>query len=373
MPQFTKSRWALTLIGLILYAVDIVSDFWVGAKHLQDGNITWGILTIAFVLCASVCTQIFSYTWFRDDSHQKGQPADSCDILTGLHVTQMGIFTRYFQLLRRSFQALRSRPPLNNGDHHELFGLAADLSMLRLFEAFLESVPQLLLQLYILLLREGHASVLQCISMTFSFFNVAWSVVDYQRCLRRSVVQLTEMPCGLPTIVYLLYKLFAISARIFSLSLLLALSPFTILYMALVWFLCTVWAFALRTNFCNSRALEYMYRAIVGVILVFTFFNIKGQRTKVPMIVYYMFYVLQCIAAPFILYVFKPDMLGYEYTTPAIAAALLIGLGLLCVYYAHLHPRRMQRLPDKVDVGLDEVDGQEGQEDTTRMRNFLQI
>lgn len=222
--------------------------------------------------------------------------------------------------------------------------------------------------------------------MTFSFFNVAWSVVDYQRCLRRSVVQLTEIPSGLPTIVYLLYKLFTISARIFSLSLLLALCPFTILYMALVWFLCTAWAFALRTDFCNSRALEFMYRAIVGVILVFTFFNIKGKRTKVPMIVYYMFYVLQCISSPLILYVFKPDILGYEYATLAIVAGLLIGLGLLCVYYARLHPRRVQRsrsdLAKEVDseegqeAGSDTVDGPEGQEarsDTTRLKNFLQI
>lgn len=45
--------------------------------------------------------------------------------------------------------------------HQSLFGLASDLSMLKLFEAFLESVPQLLLQLCIIL---GHdeISVLQC-------------------------------------------------------------------------------------------------------------------------------------------------------------------------------------------------------------------
>lgn len=45
--------------------------------------------------------------------------------------------------------------------HQKLFCLATDLSMLKLFEAFLESVPQLLLQLYVVL---GHSecSVIQC-------------------------------------------------------------------------------------------------------------------------------------------------------------------------------------------------------------------
>lgn len=45
--------------------------------------------------------------------------------------------------------------------HHHLFCLAADLSMLKLFESFLESVPQLLLQLYIVLGHEKY-SLIQC-------------------------------------------------------------------------------------------------------------------------------------------------------------------------------------------------------------------
>lgn len=207
--------------------------------------------------------------------------------------------------------------------------------------------------------------------MAFSFLNVAWSMVDYRRCLRRSFAQLTEMPSGLPTIVYLLYKLFAISTRIFSLSLLLALSPLSIFFMALVWFLGTAWAFVQHTNFCTSKVLEFMYRAIVGVILVFTFFNVQGQKTKVPMIVYYIVYFLQSVSTPFLLYVFKPNVLRYEYATAGIAAGLLIGLGLLCVYYARLHPRETQRLHV-----ADEVDGmerQEAQSDKARMTRFLQI
>lgn len=49
----------------------------------------------------------------------------------------------------------------NTSHHNKLLSDAADLSMLKLFETFLESAPQLLLQLYI---RQSHDewSVLQC-------------------------------------------------------------------------------------------------------------------------------------------------------------------------------------------------------------------
>lgn len=76
------------------------------------------------------------------------------------------LVSRYYHLLKEGFQVVWTK---SNGDgvdklrevHKKLFCVATDLSMLKLFETFLESAPQLLLQLYILL---GHneVSVMQC-------------------------------------------------------------------------------------------------------------------------------------------------------------------------------------------------------------------
>ncbi|XP_062377196.1 XK-related protein 9 [Sardina pilchardus] len=374
--RFTKKRWILTVIGLILYAADIVLDIILGLKYLKNGHLVWGILTLVFILCASVCTQIFSYMWFRDDKLRDGTK-ESWHLIIGLHLSHMGIFTRYSQMLIDSFKVVWCKSTTLGNDHLKLFGQATDLSMLRLFEAFLESVPQLLLQLYIFLLGHGHNSVIHYLSMAASFLNVAWAVVDYRRCLRRSLPQLKEMPNGLPTIVYLLYKLFAISARIFSLSLLLVLSPFSILYLALVWFLSTVWAFFQKTDFCTSTALEILYRAIVGIILVFTFFNIQGQGTRAHMPIYYIFYVLQSISAPLFLWMWKPEVLRYEYGTGIIIAGLSIGLGLLCVYYGLLHQGGEEEGAEERVADQDEVDNMHRQVSESvispRMKKFLQI
>lgn len=72
---------------------------------------------------------------------------------------------RYYQLLKKGFNVVWMRTNSYTVEelkvvHHKLFCEATDLSMLKLFEAFMESVPQLLLQL--ILLGQDECSVLQC-------------------------------------------------------------------------------------------------------------------------------------------------------------------------------------------------------------------
>ncbi|XP_067233619.1 XK-related protein 9 [Chanodichthys erythropterus] len=367
--KFTIFRCLGTLLGLIFYVGDIVSDLLLSVQYFRSGHVTWAALTLVFVLIASVCIQIFSYAWFKDDEENEENDKDlsTCHLI-GIHVLQIGILTRYLQLLKKSFKALCSsktqeEEPLSR------FALATDLSMLRMFETFLESVPQLILQVYIIL-EHNHRSNLQYISMAVSFVNIAWTTVDYRRCLRRSLPHINEMPSGIPTAVYLSYKIFTITPRILSLTLFITLSTFSTLGMALIWLVATIWAFVENTEFCTSRVLEHLYRAIVGVILIFTFFNIKGENTKVHMTLYYIFTVCHNLAAPILLFLLKPGSERADYFLPIIFFILLsnsLGLGFLGLYYSLLHPHK--------PVG-DVVDGMEKlnpEPKTTRLDRFLQI
>lgn len=76
------------------------------------------------------------------------------------------VFDRFCRLLKLGFEVLFTKTTSLTVEelkdrHRQLFRQAADLSMLKLFESFLESAPQLLLQLYIL---SGHQeiSITQC-------------------------------------------------------------------------------------------------------------------------------------------------------------------------------------------------------------------
>ncbi|KAM6976506.1 XK-related protein 9 [Aplochiton taeniatus] len=376
-------RWILTIVGLILYVVDIGTDIGVGVQFYANYQLVWSGLTLLFVLVGLVVTQIFSYAWYSDDMNNpmvnpEGNRTTSGMSKAGLvsfHLFGMGLFTRYYHLLNKGFQVVFSKVPVDMTDdrrdyriHLKLFGLATDLSMLKLFETFLESVPQLLLQLYIIL-GHSHRSILQYISVACSFVNIAWALVDYRRCLRRSLPHVREMPSGLPTGAYLLYKLFTITTHILSYSLLLLVSSYSLAAMALVWLLATFWAHYLHTHFCSSRGLEWLYRGIIGLILSFTFFNAKGQNTKRDMILYYVFYSLVNFTAPFILTWLRPELKTAEYFLPVtclIYVGTLLGLFSLVLYYIFLHPRGQER-------EADEVDGQHFEPDTMhRIRSFLQ-
>uniref|UniRef100_UPI0037E78D8C XK-related protein 9 n=1 Tax=Semicossyphus pulcher TaxID=241346 RepID=UPI0037E78D8C len=379
--QYTKLRWSLTIAGLVLYVVDIWTDIALALKYFQERHFVWSGLTVTFVLVGLLVTQIFSYAWYRDDMSDVLQNPEGKAAVSGmskgglaaLHLCGMGIFTRFYQLLKKGFKVVWKSTHLYTLEerreaHHRLFCLATDLSMLKLFEAFLESVPQLLLQLYIALSHDG-CSVMQYLSMVFSFFNIAWALVDYRRCLRRSLPQISEMPSGVPTIIYLLYKLCTITSHILSYTLLLILSTYSTIAITVLWMLWTIWAHLLQTNFCSSRGLEIVYRAVVGVILTFTFFNVKGQDTRVAMTLYYFFYSLVNISAPLLLVLLGPETQTVTFlltVSGIIFGCLMLGLVCLVLYYLLLHPREKCR-------EADEVDGLGGEtETTTRVRNFLQ-
>lgn len=205
--------------------------------------------------------------------------------------------------------------------------------------------------------------------MTLSFSNTAWALVDYRRCLRRSLPYVRDMPSGLPTTMYLLYKFSTIVSHILSYSLFLLLSTYSTIALAVLWLLGTTWAHLLHTNFCSSKGLEFLYRAVIGVILIFTYFNVKGKDTKMSMTIYYFCYSLINITAPILLAFLKPELQTTTFfltVSGVIFGCTVLGLVFLMLYYLLLHPRGKWREADEVDGLAKET------QIARRMRTFIQ-
>lgn len=197
---------------------------------------------------------------------------------------------------------------------------------------------------------------------------VSWSTVDYQVALRKSLPdkKLFNGPC--PKLVYLFYKLFTILSWMLSVVLLLFLNvKIAFLLLLFLWLLGIFWAFKEQTDFCVSTSMEILYRIVVGFILIFTFFNIKGQNTKCPMSCYYIVRVLVTLGILIVFWFYPLSIFNADYFIPVsitIVLSLLLGIIFLLVYYGTFHPNRSE------ETKLDEVDGKPVQRGC-RMKYFL--
>ena len=100
--QYTKLRWICTVIGLVLYLVDVGTDIVLGITYFIARDFVWSGLTLLFMLLGAVSTQIFSYAWYRDDMRNVLINPDGNSRISGmskcgltlLHLSGMGVFTR---------------------------------------------------------------------------------------------------------------------------------------------------------------------------------------------------------------------------------------------------------------------------------------
>ncbi|XP_008062781.1 XK-related protein 9 [Carlito syrichta] len=370
--KYTKHNFMMSVLGIIIYITDLIVDIWVSVRFFHEGQYIFGVLALSFMLFGTLVVQCFSYSWFKADLKKAGQESQHCFLL--LHCLQGGVFTRYWFALKQGYHiAFQCRSETDNfmeeqmDPQKEVIDRVTDLSMLRLFETYLEGCPQLILQLYILL-EHGQENVSQCVAITVSCCAISCSTLDYQIALRKSLPEKRCLDGCCPKITYLLYKLFTLSSWMLSVVLLLFLNvKITLLLLLFLWFLSTTWAFQNQTHFCTSMSMEFLYRIVVGFILIFTFFNIKGQNTKCPMSCYYSVRVFATLGILIVFWVGPLFFFNSEYfifISITIVLTLLLGIIFLFVYYGNFHPNKSE------ETKCDEIDGKSAKRDC-RMRHFL--
>ncbi|KFZ55064.1 XK-related protein 9 [Antrostomus carolinensis] len=377
MMKFTKQNFIFLVGGIIIYVVDIGVDFWVASKYFCQGQYSWSILILCFRGLSSLITQIFSYEWFKND--WEGTDTGKPKWIFLVHLLQCGIFIRYWFALKYGCQAAFKQ---NSGDAPETdppnfiqkqaVDVVTDINMLRVFKTFLETTPQLFIQLYILM-EHGKNNFCQYAAIIISFCGISISMVDYQISLRKSLPDKEEFRV-LPKLVYLFYKLLTITSWIFSISLITLLSVRSSgMLLIFLWTCGFTWTLKQHTIFCKSKKMEYLYRTVVGIILIFTFFNIKGRKTKLCISIYYATHTVVTLGILFVYMFWKPSIImEIHFTIVSILTILSLVLGIifLVVYYRFFHPTAYCR----PQAHSDEVDGAAGQKDRVesgRFQNFL--
>ncbi|XP_025912088.1 XK-related protein 9 isoform X2 [Apteryx rowi] len=168
MMKFTKQDFIFLVGGIIIQVVDIGVDFWVASKYFCEGQYSWGILILCFRGLSSVVTQLFSYEWFKND--WENPDPEKLKWIFLVHFFHCGIFIRYWFALKYGCQAAFkqnssrdvSETDCPNFIHKQAIDIMTDISMLKVFKTFLETTPQLFVQIYILMEHDTN-SFCQCI------------------------------------------------------------------------------------------------------------------------------------------------------------------------------------------------------------------
>ncbi|XP_067111421.1 XK-related protein 8.3 [Osmerus mordax] len=354
-----------SVIGVCTYLFDVGSDVWVATEFYSRGDVPWFGVLVGLMALSSVVVQMFSWYWFKYDRKLEGFNAqNSTDtVLFGnhlklsglLHVFQLGFFCRHISAIWQGFRVWWRRDQISE---YAVY-LTHDLSMLRLIETFCESAPQLTLMAYIMLYT-NHARTVQCVSVVASTTSIAWMVVDYHRSLRSFLPDKAKQGWG-SSLVYFLWNLLLIAPRVAAVALFTSvLCSYVFVHLLLIWFVMVYWVWCQKTDFMDSAGGEWLYRATVGLIWYFSWFNVAEGRTRGNGVIYHSFMVVDGGILLITWWWYRDPVLTDSYA-PILLAALpltyLVGLLFKVLYYCCFHPK-LWRPPVRDTGAIEMPDGQ---------------
>ena len=315
-----------TLISILTYVVDIVMDC-VVAYYFYHLAVDHGIyhywyfsLTLVFIVLPSLTMTGFSFRWYLMDNDNPQLPRVSVlrwVVRLLVLLLQVAPILRYVDSIRYGLRSRRARARelaatteeerlTRRRERVKWYTLMvyedADATLLRLYESFMESAPQLVLQIYILL-KDPHASriypykppvegvegvlvdrvhhdhedditeegvnpVLKLsilvLSVASSLISLAWSLVVYHRSLRYTYPHKKNISL-VGTLFQFLWHFCSITARVLALSLFASALPTWIGPLcAAHWMVMASWIIFQRTAACNTKCEEFLFALVLG-------------------------------------------------------------------------------------------------------------
>ncbi|XP_077006754.1 XK-related protein 8 [Tamandua tetradactyla] len=339
----------LGVVGTAAFLLDLGADLWAAGQYVSSGRYLWAALVLALLVLASTVLQLFSWVWLRADPADLhgSQPSGRC--LALLHLLQLGYLYRCVQGLQQGLLVWQQEVPSEFDLAYADF-LSLDISMLRLFETFLETTPQLTLVLAIVL-QSGRAEYYQWVGICTSFLGISWALLDYHRALRTCLPSKPLLGLG-SSIIYFLWNLLLLWPRVLAVALFSAVFPhYVALHFLGLWLVLLLWVWLQGTDFMPDPFSEWLYRATVATILYFSWFNVAEGRTRGRATIHLVFLLSDSsllVASTVTHSAWMPGGISLQVLLPVGGFCFLLGLALRLIYYRWLHPSCHWK-PDQVD------------------------
>ncbi|XP_053415568.1 XK-related protein 4 [Nycticebus coucang] len=257
-----------------------------------------------------------------------------------IHILQLGQIWRYFHTIYLGIRSRQSGESDRWRFHWRMVYECADVSMLHLLATFLESAPQLVLQLCIIV-QTHRLQALQGFTAAASLVSLAWALASYQKALRDS--RDDKKPISyMAVIIQFCWHFFTIAARVITFALFASVFQLYFgIFIVLHWCIMTFWIVHCETEFCITKWEEIVFDMVVGIIYIFSWFNVKEGRTRCRLFIYYFVILLENTALSALWYLYKAPQIADAFAIPALCvvfSSFLTGVVFMLMYYAFFHP-----------------------------------
>ncbi|XP_014670829.1 PREDICTED: XK-related protein 4-like [Priapulus caudatus] len=349
---------AAILVSIGSYVFDVATDLVVAALLYQKEQYNWFALTLAFVVGASLVMSAFTVRWYLLDAKQTDKPIPPWKWAARivLIILQMGPILRYIDTFYYGLKVIRkSEPQQKRYYYHLMMYEDVDSNMLRLIEAFIESAPQLVLQLYIIAVETAEKSseinltyiiIIQLVSCCFSLVNLSWAIAAYHRSLRISLRDKENMSL-FATVLYFFWQLFVIGVRVLAMAVFASHFPHLLFAVAAAhWALMFCWIWLQQTTFCGEQGGwdERLFGAVAAWVHLFCFLNVTEGRTRSRYFMYYcIVYVENAMMVLVWFFTVGDNADWYRWHCVCfVLAGFWLGIGFMLVYYWFFHPNQSQ-------------------------------
>lgn len=184
--------------------------------------------------------------------------------------------------------------------------------------------------------------------MVASTTSVAWMVVDYHRSLR-SFLPDKDKQGWLSSVVYFFWNLFLIGPRVAAVALFASVLPcYIAAHFLFLWPFFVLWAWRQGTDFMDSTGGEWLYRATVGLIWYFSWFNVSEGHTRDRSFIYHTFMITDTGILLATWWFYRDAEKTHAYAISLIISiplCFVLGLMIKVLYYYSFHPK-LWRPPD---------------------------
>ncbi|XP_030597670.1 XK-related protein 8-like [Archocentrus centrarchus] len=343
--KYCSRDFLFTCVGLLLFLLDIGLDMLAAVSLYHEKAYVYFSLLLLFLFGSSVLVQVYSWLWYSYDEFKmktKIEKVPSMSQLKVLHVFQLGIFLRYAGVMEKSVQSLYKKRADAEGVAKFL---RQDLRILRFVETFSESAPQLALMLTIIL-REGRLDPVTVLKAVGSTLAIASFLTTYHHSVRSFLCE-KEKHHIISLVLYFSWNLLLISSRLAALALFASVLPcFIFTHFICSWLVLFFFAWRSKTDFMDGPGGEWLYRATVGLIWYFDWFNVTEGNTRNRTVLYHGF-MLADISVLCGVWCWRMSTDPPEFvvqplhaliTAVCVAGVYVLGLLLKVIYYKCFHP-----------------------------------